>query len=141
MLSPLGGTVKLKKADGATPLYSAMQHGHTATIRILLKHGADVNKAKNDGVAPIMGAVCLKHSDIVKLLLEHQADVYKAVAGKLNSLDLIKQYCPKNLYILEQAQKEVGNELKNSKLADHNSYDSLDLSNPLIKEIDNHDEL
>jgi hypothetical protein len=43
-------------------------------VRLLLKHGADVNATGRFGYTPLMGAANLNDPKLVKLLLEHKAD-------------------------------------------------------------------
>lgn len=63
--------------DGFTPLGLACFFNQAESVRILLNHGADVNKpSKNDSkVAPIHSACAVSNIEIVKLLLDHGADV------------------------------------------------------------------
>ena len=51
---------------GATPLHRAVDIGHTETMQLLLKHGADANAKTNDGLTPTDCA----HNDAVKILLK-----------------------------------------------------------------------
>ena len=44
--------------DGGTPLYLAVQEGHTDCVKLLLEHGANVNALTTDPVAlPLHAAV------------------------------------------------------------------------------------
>ncbi|KAH3846641.1 protein phosphatase 1 regulatory subunit 27-like [Dreissena polymorpha] len=59
---------------GVTPLHQAVLDGNVAAVRLLISHGADINKQDEDRWTPLHAACANGHSDIVKLLLEHGAD-------------------------------------------------------------------
>lgn len=54
---------------GTTPLYVASSVGALACVRVLLKHGADVNKASSSGSVPLMVAVQNGHINVVEELV------------------------------------------------------------------------
>jgi len=59
-----------------SPLMRAVYRGDLATVRILLKHGADPNTmGPNDLYTPLSWAVSSKNIALVQLLLNHGADV------------------------------------------------------------------
>ena len=72
--------------DGATALYAAssgfgfgeVKGQHLAVMKLLLQHGAPVNKAKINGImdTPLHGAAGALHLDRVKLLVASGADVH-----------------------------------------------------------------
>ena len=57
--------------DGCTPLYGASQEGHVDVVKLILDHGADINKAPNDGVNPLDIASQRGHEEIVRMLKEY----------------------------------------------------------------------
>ena len=61
---------------GRTPLYYASMEGHVATVKLLLKHGAEVWSVKNaDGLTPLHCAAIHGHVETARVLLEHNAAV------------------------------------------------------------------
>ena len=59
-----------------TPLKMASEKGHLELVKILLKHGADINLTTGDyGYTALMFASKYDHRKIVKILLENGADV------------------------------------------------------------------
>eukprot|EP00698_Gefionella_okellyi_P023395 TRINITY_DN7985_c0_g1_i1.p1 TRINITY_DN7985_c0_g1~~TRINITY_DN7985_c0_g1_i1.p1 ORF type:complete len:2097 (+),score=350.14 TRINITY_DN7985_c0_g1_i1:158-6448(+) len=68
MDSPRGG-------NGWTPLHFACLNGHKKTARLLVLHGADVNKANLDGNTPLHLAASANKAEVVQMLLESSADV------------------------------------------------------------------
>lgn len=68
-----------------------------AIVRLLLKHGADVNAAGRFGYTPLMGAADLNEPKMVKLLLEHKADPNATgVSAKESALHLVLSH-PNNV--------------------------------------------
>ena len=64
-----------------SPLYLASQNGCVDVVRMLLEHGADIDKAANDGCTPLSIASYkgrLRWLKVVRMLLEHGADIDKA---------------------------------------------------------------
>lgn len=66
------------------PLHAALALGkNTATIEILLAHGADVNATQASGFTAIFSAAMANRKDLAELLLAHGADPHhKSAAGK-----------------------------------------------------------
>jgi ankyrin repeat protein len=60
---------------GDTALMTAARAGKVDAIRVLLNHGADVNKANARGQTPLMWAVADKNAAAAKLLIEKGANV------------------------------------------------------------------
>ncbi|CAN0555095.1 unnamed protein product, partial [Ectocarpus sp. 12 AP-2014] len=64
-----------RRADGATPLYTAASGGHTEAVRVLIRAGADPSLAKSEsnGVlfVPLDAAVQHGHTEVVRDLLQH----------------------------------------------------------------------
>jgi ankyrin repeat protein len=65
--------VKLKGADGSTPLMYAALYGDAASVRELLERGSDPNTANDAGATALMWAV--EDFEKARLLVEHGADV------------------------------------------------------------------
>ena len=63
---------------GCTPVYIASQQGHTAAIKLLLKHGADVHKPTNKGFLPVRMAAYNGHTDALHTLLKAGANARTA---------------------------------------------------------------
>lgn len=54
----------------------ASTKGEEELVRVLVKHGAEVNKRKTgDGCTALMFAAAKGHDEIVRFLLSHHADV------------------------------------------------------------------
>ncbi|KAF9770613.1 hypothetical protein IL306_011821 [Fusarium sp. DS 682] len=54
----------------ASPLYLAACHGYTATVRVLLKHGANIDYASYSWRNPLHKAALEGHTETVKVILE-----------------------------------------------------------------------
>jgi uncharacterized protein len=61
--------------DGNTPLMLAAYHGHAATVRKLVKLGADVDLRNNRDQAPVAGALFKGEDEVVRVLVEAGADL------------------------------------------------------------------
>ena len=57
---------------GQTPLMYACRRGQTATVRMLLEHGADVNMYSNRGSCAIHEAVNARKLEVLQVLLENE---------------------------------------------------------------------
>ena len=66
--------INVKGLGGATPLYIATRKEDLASIRKLLKAGADVNRPSGNGWTPLKSAAQQGSLDIVKVLLDAGAD-------------------------------------------------------------------
>lgn len=64
-----------------TPLRCAANFGHSATVRLLVSEGADVNKPNAQGFTPIYVAAMQGHADVVKTLAQLGADIDKRSAN------------------------------------------------------------
>lgn len=58
-----------------SPLSFASECGYINCIKVLIKHGADINLKDGTGFTALHNAVCENHIDCVRLLLESGADV------------------------------------------------------------------
>ena len=64
-----------KEQAGSTALIWASRKGDTATVELLLTHGADISAKDNYGYTALMWASQNGHTAIVELLLTHGADI------------------------------------------------------------------
>lgn len=58
-----------------TPLMETASAGHVDIIKLLLKHGADVNAQSSTGSTPLMFACAGGHEEVVRVLLDNGANV------------------------------------------------------------------
>ncbi|MDB6110820.1 MAG: ankyrin [Pedosphaera sp.] len=70
-----GLPANLSDAKGNSMLLLATYHGHFDSARMLLKHGADVDRRNDRGQTPLGGVAFKGYEDMVALLLEHGADI------------------------------------------------------------------
>ena len=76
LLSQCGkALIDKENKEGWTALQYASQIGHTGTVELLLKNGADINKQNNGGWTALMEAACYGFQETVALLLEKGADI------------------------------------------------------------------
>ncbi|GAB0097965.1 Protein fem-1 homolog CG6966 [Sergentomyia squamirostris] len=61
--------------EGAPPLWCAAAAGHTSIIRLLVKHGANVNSTTRTNSTPLRAACFDGHFEIVKYLVSYGADI------------------------------------------------------------------
>ena len=66
---------KKKNDDDSAPIHLAAGKGHTATVKLLLDHGAKIDEKDDDGWTPISQAAKKGHKDTVKLFLDHGANI------------------------------------------------------------------
>jgi uncharacterized protein len=69
-----GVPVDLTDASGNTLLMLAAYHGHPATVSMLARRGADVNRLNDRGQSPLAGAVFKGEDEVVAALLAAGAD-------------------------------------------------------------------
>ncbi|KAH9019782.1 ankyrin repeat-containing domain protein, partial [Lactarius hengduanensis] len=55
---------------GRVPLHSAANNGHLELVRLLLKHGGNVNACGHDSMTPLDEAKAKGYTEIVQLLSE-----------------------------------------------------------------------
>lgn len=74
------GTVKFDGyvIEGASPLWCAAGAGHSAVVRTLVSHGADVNHPTCTNSTPLRAACFDGRLDIVEFLVENGADIHSA---------------------------------------------------------------
>jgi len=73
-----------------TPLLIACYDGHVDVARLLLAHGAEVDRANKLGGTPLFIACLSGHVDAARLLLDKGADVNKADKNDWTPLDIAK---------------------------------------------------
>lgn len=76
LLVEKGARVEVRSSLGNTALIlAARKFGNSATVKLLLDHGASANSANVLGATPLMAAVAAEDLDSARLLLDHGADV------------------------------------------------------------------
>ncbi|XP_029658013.1 sarcoplasmic reticulum histidine-rich calcium-binding protein [Octopus sinensis] len=75
---------------GLTPLHQAVLDGNIAVTKLLIAHGADVNKQDEDFWTPLHAACAEGHSDIVRYLLAQGADRQILTDNGERPLDLVE---------------------------------------------------
>ncbi|VDI09017.1 protein phosphatase 1 regulatory subunit 27-like isoform X1 [Mytilus galloprovincialis] len=59
---------------GLTPLHQAVLDGNLMAVRLLVEHGANINKQDDDYWTPLHAACAEGHAEIAQILLDHGAD-------------------------------------------------------------------
>ncbi|OWF40230.1 protein phosphatase 1 regulatory subunit 27-like [Mizuhopecten yessoensis] len=75
---------------GLTPLHQAVLDGNMMAVRLLIEHGANVNKQDEDSWSPLHAACAEGHADIAKLLLQHGAKKDLLTEDGERPLDLVE---------------------------------------------------
>jgi ankyrin repeat protein len=73
------GTVDIKMADGATPLFDAAMAGRINVLTWLLDKGANVNSSLPDGTTALHLAIGQKQLEACRILIEHKANLNDAI--------------------------------------------------------------
>ena len=79
---------KLIGPAGVTWLFRAAESGHTKTVELLLKKGADINVITSEGRTPLYVAAGNGHTETVKLLLEMGVDANAKISDGFTALDV-----------------------------------------------------
>lgn len=80
---------------GWTPLHEASNHGFVDIVRVLVRHGADVNDpggAMSDGVTALHDAAANGHTSVIQLLLDSGADANLLTKTGDSALDCLEQW-------------------------------------------------
>ncbi|KAL4237944.1 hypothetical protein ACF0H5_002654 [Mactra antiquata] len=75
---------------GLTPLHQAVLDGNESAVRLLVSHGADINKQDDDSWTPLHAACAEGHADIVQFLLDNGADKSILTDEGERPLDLVE---------------------------------------------------
>lgn len=76
------------KKTGLTFLYLAVINNNYKMVKLLVKHGADVNIPNKYGMTPLMFAVFAGKFEIVKLLIDSKANVNAIYRDEITALSL-----------------------------------------------------
>ncbi|KAK3093691.1 hypothetical protein FSP39_018947 [Pinctada imbricata] len=75
---------------GLTPLHQAVLDGNITAVRLLIQHGAEVNRQDEDSWTPLHAACAEGHADIARLLLKHGASKEILTEDGERPLDLVE---------------------------------------------------
>lgn len=75
---------------GLTPLHQAVLDGNMMAVRLLIEHGANVNKQDEDSWTPLHAACAEGYADIAKFLLERGAKKDVLTEDGERPLDLVE---------------------------------------------------
>lgn len=80
------------------------QFNGTATLKVLIEHGADVNYVSKNWYTPLFHAAWRGYEEKVRVLLENGADPMKDSdhAGRKSAMDVAKEKGYENLYEMMQ---------------------------------------
>jgi ankyrin repeat protein len=82
ILWPKDGDDDMGRVNGGmTPLFLAIDAGHTDVVKTLVEAGANVNHANPNGLSPLEFAMVRRNEEAALYLLEHGADPNNAEAG------------------------------------------------------------
>ena len=68
MLVDAGADPNQRDGHGRTAIYSAIERGSFAAVKVLLDLGADPNQADEDGVTPMKMASKYRRGEMIKLM-------------------------------------------------------------------------
>jgi uncharacterized protein len=84
-----GVPVNLTNSAGDTLLMLAAYHGHPATVQVLIRREAAVDRANDRGQTPLAAAVFKGDDEVVRLLAEAGASPF---AGRPNAVDTARMF-------------------------------------------------
>jgi ankyrin repeat protein len=84
--------INLQDANGRTPLLWASWRGDTASVILLLKYGADIDKADNNLYTPLAKAAQAGHLSTVEILLTAKADMRIATSWGHEPIHLASEH-------------------------------------------------
>ena len=90
------------EADKITPCYAAAGFGCTASLRVLLRHGADPRIARFNGTTPICAAAKHKHRCAVELCLLYGGSLSPAFEAFVGD-PIVQSKAPRLMAILESS--------------------------------------
>lgn len=67
--------VFVRDKDGKSMIQHAVETGHSGTIEILLRHGANIDAPDNNGMTPLMSASLRGFTKMVKFLVDKGANI------------------------------------------------------------------
>lgn len=70
-----GVDIETQNERGLTPFTQACERGQFSCIKLLLSHGANINK-QNGQMTSLMLAMRMNNGELVRLLLKHGADIH-----------------------------------------------------------------
>ena len=73
---------------GLTPLHQAVLEGNLQAVKLLVMHGADVNKTDSDTWTPLHAACAEGHSEIVRYVWLGQRRPWSSASDKTEALAL-----------------------------------------------------
>lgn len=82
-----GANKEHRNISDYTPLSLAASGGHIEVIKLLLRHGAEINSRTGSklGISPLMLAAMNGHTEAVHLLLEHGSDINAHIETNRNT--------------------------------------------------------
>ncbi|KAG5805208.1 hypothetical protein H9Q74_007336 [Fusarium xylarioides] len=75
LLEEFKSSPNVKDNDGRAPLHIASWKGDEESVKILISHGAKVQKEDNNGLTALHYTACMGHKAVAQLLLEHYKEV------------------------------------------------------------------
>ena len=102
-LIELGADINAATPDHESPLYAACLKGNVEMAKLLIEHGACIDRYiyKNTW-SELMAATAKGHSPVVQLLLKHGADPERKI-GKYSPLSVVKKGDERTIIILREA--------------------------------------
>ncbi|XP_013420423.1 protein phosphatase 1 regulatory subunit 27 [Lingula anatina] len=110
---------------GLTPLHTAVLDGNFAAVRLLIRHGADINKQDEDTWTALHAACSEGHVDIARYLLKRGADPLIRTDEGERPLDLVDA----SDFAMIKVMLEATNKAKKDKGIDDDDDDDDDDEN------------